>query len=447
MRDTRSTDPAPQSPTPDHRQPATATELIHHPYRPPTQFEAPAFGVHKASTVLFANVAAMRGTTWMDKSGYTYGLHGTPTSFLLEERICALEGGLQSLLVPSGLAAISLVGMALLKTGDELLIPDNAYGPNKAFAEGELRHWGISHQYYDAMNPADLAARISGKTKLVWLEAAGSVTLEFPDLPALARICRERGVTSALDNTWGAGIAFNPFDFGEGWGADISAHALTKYPSGGGDVLMGSVTTRDERLHKQLKLCHMRLGLGVGMNDVELVLRNLPSVHLRYAAADRSARALAQWATQQAQFAQVLHPALPGSPGHANWQALCGAAKARGQGGAGKPICSAGEPISSAGELISSTGAAASLFSVMIDARHSAEQVDAFCDALRLFRLGYSWGGPISLVVPYTLGEMRALPTAGPNGLQPGHLVRFAVGLEDTADLQADLAQALKALG
>ena len=424
----------PKTPTPDYAQPATATELIHHPYRPPTQFDAPTFGVHKASTVLFANVAAMRGTTWMDKSGYTYGLHGTPTSFLLEERICALECGLQSLLVPSGLAAISLVGMALLKAGDELLIPDNAYGPNKAFAEGELRHWGITHQYYDAMNPADLAARISDKTQLVWLEAAGSVTLEFPDLPTLARICRERGVTSALDNTWGAGIAFNPFDFGEGWGADISAHALTKYPSGGGDVLMGSVTTRDERLHKQIKLCHMRLGFGVGMNDVELVLRSLPSMHLRYAAADRSARQLAQWAQTRPEFAQVLHPALPDSPGHANWQALCGAADARGQG--------SGETISSASGSISSAGAAASLFSVMLDARYSAAQVDAFCDALRLFRLGYSWGGPISLVVPYTLSEMRALPS----GLTPGHLVRFAVGLEDTADLQADLAQALQAL-
>jgi cystathionine beta-lyase len=398
--------------------PVNATGLIHHPYQPPTQFAAPTFGVHKASTVFFDSVAAMRGTTWLDKSGYTYGLHGTPTSFLLEERIAALEGGLQTLLVPSGLAAISLVPMALLHAGDELLIPDNAYGPNKAFAEGELRNWGITHQYYDAMNPDDLAARLSDRTRLVWLEAAGSVTLEFPDLPALARICRERGVTTALDNTWGAGIAFNPFDFGEGWGADISAHALTKYPSGGGDVLMGSVTTRDALLHKKLKLAHMRLGLGVGMNDVELVLRSLPTVHLRYAAADRSARALAQWAATQPAFAQVLHPALPGSPGHAHWQRLCGPADAHtnGQG-----------------------GAAASLFSVMLDARFSAAQVDAFCDALRLFRLGYSWGGPVSLVVPYRLSEMRNLPTE----LAPGHLIRFAVGLEETADLQADIKQAM----
>ena len=395
--------------------PANATELIHHAYVAPRAFDAPTVGVHKASTVFFDNVAAMRNTTWMDKSGYTYGLHGTPTSFVLEERICALEGGLQCLLVPSGLAAISLVPMALLKAGDELLIPDNAYGPNKAFAEGELRNWSITHQYYDPMNPDDLAARISERTALVWLEAAGSVTLEFPDLPALARICRTRGVTTALDNTWGAGIAFNAFDFGDGWGADISAHALTKYPSGGGDVLMGSVTTRDAQLHKKLKLAHMRLGFGVGMNDVELVLRSLPTMHLRYAAADRSARELAQWASQQPAFAQVLHPALAQSPGHANWQRLCAAAEGQGD------------------------GAAASLFSVMLDARHSNQQVDAFCDALRLFRLGYSWGGPVSLVVPYTLSDMRNLPTQ----LQPGHLIRFAVGLERTADLQADIAQAM----
>ncbi|ARU04965.1 cystathionine beta-lyase [Comamonas serinivorans] len=415
--------PSPALPKPHaplHAQPASATELIHHPYQPPTVFAAPTFGVHKASTVLFDSVAAMRDTTWMDKSGYTYGLHGTPTSFLLEERICALEGGLQTLLVPSGLAALALVPMALLKAGDELLMPDNAYGPNKSLAEGELRNWGITHQFYDPMNPDDLAARISDKTRLVWLEAAGSVTLEFPDLPALARICRERGVTTALDNTWGAGIAFNPFDFGDGWGADISAHALTKYPSGGGDVLMGSVTTRDALLHKKLKLAHMRLGLGVGMNDVEMVLRSLPTVHLRYGAADRSARALARWASQQPAFVQVLHPALPGSPGHDHWRRLCAPAQARADAG-------------------DDSGAAASLFSVMLDPGCSPAQVDAFCDALRLFRLGYSWGGPISLVVPYHLDEMRSLPTT----LTPGHLIRFAVGLERTADLQADLAQAL----
>jgi len=247
-----------------------ATSLIHHAYLPPDTFVAPQPGVFKASTVIFPNVAAMRNREWKDKSGYTYGLHGTPTTYLLEERLCALEGGLQCLLTPSGLAAIAVVALSLLKTGDEVLLPDNAYGPNKTLCDAELRNFGIATRLYDPMNPADLAGKISDRTRLVWLEAAGSVTLEFPDLPALVRTCRERGVTSALDNTWGAGLAFNPFDLAPGaesTGVDISVHALTKYPSGGGDVLMGSIITRDAALHLKMKLGHMRLGIGVGAND------------------------------------------------------------------------------------------------------------------------------------------------------------------------------------
>ncbi|WHZ11612.1 MAG: Cystathionine beta-lyase [Burkholderiaceae bacterium] len=396
-----------------------STQLIHHPYVPPDGFASPQPPVHKASTVFFENTAALRSRQWKDKSGYTYGLHGTPTTFLLEERLCALEGGLQCVLAPSGLAAIALVALALLKSGDEVLIPDNAYGPNKALAEGELAGWGITHRYYDAMDPADLAAKIGERTRLVWLEAAGSVSLEFPDLREMVRICRARGVTTALDNTWGAGLAFRPFDLGGdgggdgGLAVDLSVHALTKYPSGGGDLLMGSVVTRDETLHLKIKLAHMRLGFGVGANDVESVLRSLPSLELRYRTQDAAARELAEWCGTRAEFAQVLHPALPGAPGHAHWRALC----REGAGGA------------------------AGLFSVLVDARFAQAQVDAFCDALRLFRLGYSWGGPVSLVVPYDLAAMRS--GGWPAHLARGTLVRFSVGLEAPADLQADLAQAL----
>jgi cystathionine beta-lyase len=181
------------------------TALIHHPYVPPSGFEAPQPGVFKASTVFFPTVAAMRSRKWKDKSAYTYGLHGTPTTYALEERLCALEGGLQCVLAPSGLAAVALVALALLKQGDEFLIPDNAYGPNKELAEGELKDWGITHQYYDPMDPQDLASRITERTRLVWVEAAGSVTLEFPDLTALVRVAKDKGVLVALDNTWGLG--------------------------------------------------------------------------------------------------------------------------------------------------------------------------------------------------------------------------------------------------
>jgi cystathionine beta-lyase len=399
-----------------------STDLIHHAYLPPVEFEAPQVGVFKASTVIFPNVAAMRTREWMDKSAYTYGLHGTPTTFTLEERLASLEGGTHCILTPSGLAAIAHVDFALLKTGDEVLIPDNAYAPNKSLAEGELAQFGITHQVYDALDVNDLAARITPRTRLVWLEAAGSVTMEFPGLVALVQLCKARGVLCALDNTWGAGLAFNAFDLTPGQGelgVDLTIHALTKYPSGGGDVLMGSIVTRSDELARVLKLSHMRLGTGVGGNDAEAVLRSLPSLPLRYRAQDTAARTLAAWCASQPAFSQVLHPALPSSPGHAHWQQLCVTAQAP-------------------------QGLAAGIFSVVMDERFTSKQVDAFCDALQLFKIGYSWGGPMSLVMPYNMASSRARSTAH---MQRGRVVRLCIGLEDVRDLQRDLLQALHAAG
>ena len=388
-----------------------ATQLIHHPYKPPAGFEGVQPGVHRASTVIFPSVAALRNRDWKHKTGYTYGLHGTPTTFTLEQRIATLEGGRYCTLVPSGLAAVVLVGMALLKSGDELLIPDNAYGPNKAFAQAELAGWGIRHQFYDPMNPADLASRLGPKTRLVWLEAPGSITLEFPDLRRLVEVVKAHqlshpaGTVTALDNTWGAGIAFNAFELG----IDISAHALTKYPSGGADVLMGSVVTNSQALHQLVNLCHMRTGYGVAGNDAELLLRGLNSMALRYAAQDASTRTLATWLQDQPQIEAVLHPALPGSPGHEVWKRDC--------------------------------SAAACLLSVVFKPGYGQSQVDGFCDRLALFKLGYSWAGPMSLCAPYDVPSIRSAPWP-----HKGGLVRFSIGLEAVADLQADLTQALTAM-
>ena len=384
------------------------TGLIHHPYVPPAGFDAIQPAVHKASTVIFDSAAAMRARDWRQRSGYTYGLHGTPTTFTLEQRIAALEGGVHAVLLPSGLAAITLVDMALLSAGDEVLIPDNAYGPGKDLARRMLARWGIAHRFYDPADPAALQAMLTPATKLVWVEAAGSVTMEFPDLPGLVRAARSQGALVALDNTWGAGLAFDPFALGDGLAVDLSVHALTKYPSGGGDVLMGSVTTRDDALHAKLNAAHMYMGWGISGNDAELVLRSLPSMALRYAAQDRAARALAQWWSGRDEVVQVLHPALPGSPGHEHWRRLC--------------------------------SQAAGLFSVVFDERYSSAQVDAFVDALELYKIGSSWGGPMSLVVAYDLAAMRQ--RAGWKGM----LVRFSVGLENVDDLIADAQQALLAL-
>jgi cystathionine beta-lyase len=364
--------------------------------------------VHKASTVIFKDVASMRARSWKSRSGYTYGLHGTPTTFTLEERIATLEGGRHCVLAPSGLAAITMVNFAFLKQGDEVLLPTNVYGPSREQARTLLGGWGISHRLYDPMDPPALAGMIGPQTKLVWLEAAGSVTMEFPDLRALVRAVRSGGAVCAIDNTWGAGLAFNAFDLGDELGVDLSLQALTKYPSGGGDVLMGSVVTRDEALYHRLLHAHGLIGVGVAGNDAELVLRSLPTIRVRYDAQDRAARQLAAWLDTQRQIVQVLHPALLGSPGHEHWRSHC--------------------------------TAAAGLFSIMFDAALSQERVDAFVNALRLFRIGVSWAGPMSLVVPYALDTMRSGA-----GRPAGHLVRFSIGLEAVEDLQADLDTALTA--
>ena len=379
------------------------TRQVHHPYAPPEGFLAFPPAVHKASTVLFRNVAAMRQRSWKSRAGYTYGLHGTPTTFTLEERLATLEGGSHCVLAPSGLAAITNVNVALLKAGDHVLLPSNVYGPSKEQVASWLARWGITHAFYDPMDPASLSAALTPQTRLVWLEAPGSVTMEFPDLSRLVEIARRHGAVAALDNTWGAGLAFPPFDLG----VDISLQALTKYPSGGADVLMGSIVTRDLELHHRLLQAHGALGIGVAANDAELVLRGLPTIRLRYEAHDRSARQLAAWLRTQRPVTHVLHPALPGSPGHEHWARHC-------KGAAG-------------------------LFSVLFDETVGQERVDAFVDGLRLFGIGYSWGGPMSLAVPYDLDAMRS-----GSARLPGRLVRFSIGLETVEDLQADLQASMR---
>lgn len=390
-----------------------STRLIHHPYRPPDGFEAVVPAVHKASTVFFPNVQALRSRDWRQKEGYTYGLHGTPTTFTLEERLATLEGARYCVLAPSGLSALALVNLALLKPGDEVLLPDNAYGPSKDLARTLLADLGVLHRIYDPLRAASLPALIGPATKLLWIEAPGSVTMEFPDMVGLVRAGRQAGLAIALDNTWGAGLAFQPFALrdpqGGQWGVDLCMHALTKYPSGGGDVLMGSITSVDRAFHDRVLTAHMRLGLGVGANDAEAILRSLPSIELRYEAQDHAARELARWLQAQDAVAQVLHPALAGSPGHEHWAQQC--------------------------------TRAAGIFSILLHESYAPEAVDAFVDALRVFRLGYSWGGPVSLAVPYPLEAMRQ-----DRSHLRGHLVRLCIGLEAVSDLKQDLAQALTVL-
>ena len=380
------------------------TTLIHSDYVAPEGFAAFPPGIHHASTVLFPNVAAMRSGQWKDKNAYTYGLHGTPTTFTLEARLAEIEGGAHCLLAPSGLAAIAMIDFALLKSGDDVLLPDNVYNPNRELGRWLSQDFGVSARFYDPMTGAGIAGLIQPNTKLVWAEAPGSVSMEVPDLPAICKAAHDKGVLVALDNTWAAGLALRGFDAG----ADIVMHALTKYQSGGADLLMGAVITRDRELNERLAQAHMRLGLGVGADDAYLVMRGLPTMKLRFETHDANARKVAQWLKERPEIAKVLHPAFEDCPGHANWKR-----DFRGAGG---------------------------LFSVLFDARYTEEQTDRFVDALNFFGLGYSWGGPNSLVMPYRIQGMRR------RWADEGILVRFNIGLESPDDLIADLAQALTSL-
>lgn len=385
------------------------TSLIHSDYQAPDGFGALPIAIHHASTVLFKDVAAMRSRNWQDKNAYTYGLHGTPTTFTLEARLAEIEGGQHCLLAPSGLAAIAMVDFALLKTGDDVLIPDNVYNPNRELGRWLAQDFGITTRFYDPLIGAGIAELIQPNTRLVWTEAPGSVSMEVPDIPAICRVVQERRAAGqeirvALDNTWSAGVAFRAFDHG----VDIVMHALTKYQSGGSDVLMGAVITRDKDLIHRLEMAHMRIGFGVGADDAYLVLRGLPTMKLRFDAHDAGARRVATWLKERPEIARVLHPALPDCPGHEIWQ--------RDFTGAG------------------------GLFSVVFDERYSEAQTDRFVDSLKLFKIGFSWGGAHSLCVPYRIQTMRR------NWLDRGQLVRFNVGLEDPDDLIADIEQALATL-
>ncbi|WP_028224794.1 cystathionine beta-lyase [Paraburkholderia ferrariae] len=385
---------------------ALQTRILHPEGEITPGFESFAAPVTRASTVVFPDLATLRALDWRDDAQWRYGLHATPTSAMLAGRLAAIEGGEHVLLQPSGLSAISNVYFGLVKAGDDVLIPDNAYSPNREHGDWLARDFGVTARYYDPLIGAGIASLIQPNTRLIWIEAPGSVTMEVPDVRAITAAARARNVVTAIDNTYSAGLAFKPFEHG----VDISVQALTKYQSGGSDVLMGATITRERDVYLKLKQARMRLGIGVSADDCSLVLRALPSMKARFEAHDRSALALASWLKTRGEIAAMLHPAFEDCPGHAEFK--------RDFTGAG------------------------GLFSVVFQERYSPEQIDTFCESLELFALGWSWGGAHSLVMPYHIDSMRTA-SRWPHR---GTLVRFYVGLEDEADLRADIEQALAKL-
>ncbi|WP_445116735.1 PLP-dependent transferase [Acinetobacter sp. WZC-1] len=389
------------------------TALLHAPRNAPQYISTIQPPLYRASTIIFKNTDALFNRHWSDAYDYSYGTHGTPTTYTLADSIARIEGGDFCLLAPSGLSAIQLVNASFLNHGDEVWVADNIYSPNMEHLRYLKTHCGIVVRVY---NPLDANSFIpSDRTRLLWLEAAGSLTLEFPDLKKLVQKAQQAQVLTALDNTWGAGLAFHAFDFSdEHLSVDISVHALTKYPSGGGDILMGAVTTKNKTLHHRLLSVHAIQGISISGDDAAQIQRSLPSMQIRYEHQAQSARMLLEWLKQQSEFAQVLHPANPDNvASHQFWLENC------------------------------PTGKSAGLISVIFKQQYDLIAVRQFCDALSLFKLGFSWAGPISLVMLYDLKQVRTATSAH---LQQGLLVRFCIGLEDPEDLIQDIAQALHQL-
>ncbi|WP_010111900.1 PLP-dependent transferase [Acinetobacter sp. P8-3-8] len=388
------------------------TALIHAPRKAPQYINTVQAPLFRASTIIFENTDALFNRHWTDDYDYSYGTHGTPTTYTLGDNIAQIEGGKYCLLTPSGLSAINLVNSCFLSHGDEVWVADNIYGPNLEHLRNLEKRYGIIVKVY---NPIDAATfQPSEHAKLIWLEAAGSVTLEFPDLINLVKKAKAHNMLTALDNTWGAGLAFNAFDFShEHLSVDMTAHALTKYPSGGGDMLMGSVVTQDKALHQKLFRMHAIQGIAISGDDAAQVQRSLASMQIRYEHQSQSALKILNWLKTQEAFAQVLHPADPDNISHDFWKQTC------------------------------QTEQSAGLVSVIFKAEYDLTAIRKFCDHLKLFKLGFSWGGPVSLAMLYNLKDMRH---TAQTHLKQGLLVRFCIGLEDADDLIQDIENALKAI-
>ncbi len=337
----------------------------------------------------------------------TYGLGGSETHWALEDAIAAIEGGTRCQIVGSGLAAVAVPLLAYLKAGDHCLMPDSVYGPARNLATGMLPRFGIETTFYDpCVDEAGMAELIRPNTAVVYTESPGSHTFEVQDVPAIARAAHARGAKVLMDNTWGIHF-FQPFAHG----VDASIQALTKYPGGHSDLLIGSITVNSEEDWQRVHDTARALGQYASPDDCWLCLRGVRTLGVRLAAQMEAGIEVAHWLSRRPEVAEVLHPALPGARGHELWKR--------------------------------DFSGACSLFGVVFQPRYSVEATHRFAEALELFGIGASWGGYESLVLPTTGFVTR---TAG-TGSFAGPLVRIHVGLEDVEDLIADLEQAMAVLG
>ncbi|EIZ81076.1 cystathionine beta-lyase [Novosphingobium sp. Rr 2-17] len=367
--------------------------------------------IWRASTHLYANTAALaEGPRHNEDGRFFYGRRGAPTQWALAEALTQLEpGAAGTVLYPSGVAALAGVLLTLLRPGDVVLIADNAYDPTRSMGTGLLSDLGVEPRFFDPLDLTAYQAAFCERTRAVLMEAPGSLSMEMCDLPAMARIAREKGAISVLDNTWASALGFQALEHG----IDISVQALTKHVGGHSDLMMGSASAGPE-LYARLRTRAQQLGHVVSPDDAALALRGLRTLHVRLKQSTQSALNIATWLSERPEVGQVLCPMLPGSLGHELW-------KRDFTGGCG-------------------------LFSMVFRGGDMAAR-NRFVDALRLFGIGYSWGGFESLALPIAPQAYRTVMPWPPEPAQDGdrYGVRFAIGLEDADDLIADIEQALSA--
>ena len=369
------------------------TRLVHAGRDPREQHGFVNTPIYRGSTVLSETVADFRGR----RGRYLYGTHGTPTTDALTAAWTEIAGAAGTVLTPSGLAAITVALMAVLQSGDHLLVTDSAYFPTRRFSDNTLKRFGIETTYYDPLIGEGIAELFRPNTRAVLVEAPGSQSFEMQDIPAIAAAARARDICVVMDNTWATPLFFPPHQRG----VDIAIEAGTKYLSGHSDLLLG-LTSANERYWPALKTCFQDFAMCAGPEDVFLALRGLRTMDLRLKEAERQALAMATWLAARPEVLTVLHPALPDHPGHAIWSR----------------------------DFLGSSG----LFSIVLKPA-SEDAVAAMVDGLELFGIGASWGGYESLVIPFDCTPYRTATTWAPGG----PTLRLSIGLEDVEDLKADL--------
>ena len=375
-----------------------ATEVTHLGRDPKRHIGAVNTPVYRATTILFDTLAELEAAERGEYPGITYGLHGLPTVADLQAAMAQLEGGYASLAVPSGLAAITLALLGTTRAGDHVLVTDAVYGPTRRFCDNQLDRFGIEVSYYDPLAGESIERHFRPNTRLVFAESPGSLTFEVQDLGAIAAVAHAKGALVMLDNTWATPLGFRAFEHG----ADISLHAGTKYIGGHSDVLVGLITC-NEAAFPALHRLWTDMGVALSSDDAFLALRGLRTLAVRLERHTQSALQIAHWLREQPEVAEVIFPALPGSRGHELWKR----------------------------DFLGACG----LFGVILKPVEKA-RVAALLDGMRLFRMGWSWGGFESLIIPANVARAkRTIPwNAG------GPYLRLHVGLESVDDLIGDLA-------